>query len=296
MRNTSLRSPRRRHGDSRAGRHQPAPRARRPPPAPSVPASLEQATAGLADVDERGVATPTAAQKSAASGLVPPCAGTRSARRQHLARSRGTLGAATSSDAVAAARVWLAAARRRLRPLRRPDARPSTLVNEPEAGRQQRSRGAVPPGLRRPGARPRQHGHRRGRRRRDPVRLLLPRADQRQLGARRHALAHRRLAEGGRGRRPRTSRSALARRKVDRARSAGPGSRSPASPRSSRSACAPSRWPTAPCVRSSRPTSSTSRAALRRRTPCWSTRSAARSWCARTRSTRAATPSSSRAR
>ena len=47
-------------------------------------------------------------------------------------------------------------------------------------------------------------------------------------------------------------------------RAAGPGSACPASPTSSRRACAPSPWPTAPCARSSRPTSWTSRAARRR--------------------------------
>ena len=52
---------------------------------------------------------------------------------------------------------------------------------------------------------------------------------------------------------------------------AGPASRSPASPRSSRCGCAPCRWPTAPCDRSSRPTSSTSPAARRWPSPASST-------------------------
>ena len=77
-------------------------------PTARQPGSLEEAATGLADVDERGTASPTTAQKAAASGLGRVrwnAFGTPAS----ISPLTGTLGATTSSDPVTAARSWLAA-------------------------------------------------------------------------------------------------------------------------------------------------------------------------------------------
>jgi extracellular elastinolytic metalloproteinase len=68
---------------------------------------LEQVTAGLDDVDVRGVVDPTAAQKSAAARLSGVVRWNRFGTPATIAPVSGTLGAAGSGDAVAAARSWL---------------------------------------------------------------------------------------------------------------------------------------------------------------------------------------------
>lgn len=72
----------------------------------SVP-SLEQATTGLDDLDVRGVALPSAAQKSAAAALDGGVRWNQFGTPASISPVSGTLGAATSGDAVAAARSWL---------------------------------------------------------------------------------------------------------------------------------------------------------------------------------------------
>ena len=216
-------------------------------------ACLEDADAGLDDLDLRGRLLPTAAQTSAASSLGGLVRWNRFGTPASISKPEATWAGLVEQRGHRGARL-AGLPCRPVRPDPRPD-RQSRPGQQPAPGRQRRPRGALPPGLRRPLPRDRQHGDRRCRRRRDPVRLLLARPLDGDLGAGRDALGDRRLAEGGRRRRPGGEQH------QDLARSrpgwAGPGSRSPASPRTSCPGCARSRWRTAPCARSSRPTSST---------------------------------------
>ena len=83
------------------------PGAAAPDPARSSATSLEQATAGLDDLDLRGTALPSAAQKSAAAGLSGTVRWNRFGTPASISPVSGTLGAASSGDAEAAARSWL---------------------------------------------------------------------------------------------------------------------------------------------------------------------------------------------
>src|SRR5689334_25250654 len=76
-------------------------------PSRLAPQSLEQVTAGLGDLDVRGVATPTSAQKTAASALSAAVRWNSFGTPASISPVSGTLGATTSSDAVTAARSWL---------------------------------------------------------------------------------------------------------------------------------------------------------------------------------------------
>ena len=72
--------------------------------------SIEQSLAdraGLDDVDVRGTVAPSAAQKSAAAGLAAAVRWNSFGTPASISPVSGTLGKATSSDAVAAARSWL---------------------------------------------------------------------------------------------------------------------------------------------------------------------------------------------
>src|SRR4051794_1099564 len=77
------------------------------PNAVRVPRVLEDADAGLSDLDVRGRLLPTTAQKSAASSLGGLVRWNRFGTPGSISKTEGTLGAASSSDAVAAARAWL---------------------------------------------------------------------------------------------------------------------------------------------------------------------------------------------
>ena len=158
------------------------------------------ADTGLDDLDLRGRLLPTAAQTSAASSLGGLVRWNRFGTPASISKPEGNLGAASSSNAVTAAGAWLGS-HADLFGRRLPRSAGSTW-SAASPGRQRRPRGAPPPGLRRPLTRDRRHGDRRCRRRRDPVRLLLARPLDGDLGAGRDALGDRRLAEGGRRRRP----------------------------------------------------------------------------------------------
>ncbi len=83
--------------------------------APATPRSigtLEQATAGLGDLDVRGTALPSAAQKTAATALAATAQGgtvrwNDFGTPASISPVSGNLGKASSADAVAAARSWL---------------------------------------------------------------------------------------------------------------------------------------------------------------------------------------------
>ncbi|MCW2808085.1 MAG: peptidase fungalysin [Marmoricola sp.] len=79
-------------------------------PAPTQKAlpSLESARPGLDDVDVRGTALPSATQKSAAGALGSTVRWNRFGTPASISPVTGTLGRASSTDAVAAARSWLA--------------------------------------------------------------------------------------------------------------------------------------------------------------------------------------------
>lgn len=76
-------------------------------PSRLAPQSLEQATAGLGDLDVRGTAAPTAAQKTAASALSASVRWNAFGTPATISPVSGTLGATTSSIAATAARSWL---------------------------------------------------------------------------------------------------------------------------------------------------------------------------------------------
>ena len=76
-------------------------------PSRLAPKSLEQVTAGLGDLDARGVASPTAAQKSAVAGLSAAVRWNAFGTPASISPVSGSLGAATSSDAATAAKSWL---------------------------------------------------------------------------------------------------------------------------------------------------------------------------------------------
>ncbi len=71
-----------------------------------APQSLEQASAGLDDLDVRGVAQPSAAQKSAAAGLNAAVRWNGFGTPASISPATGNLGSA-SGDAATAARAWL---------------------------------------------------------------------------------------------------------------------------------------------------------------------------------------------
>ncbi|MCW2846699.1 MAG: peptidase fungalysin [Marmoricola sp.] len=75
----------------------------------ALTSTLEGATAGLADVDTRGVALPSATQKSAAAALGGQVRWNDFGTPATISPLTGTLGKASSTDAVAAARSWLGA-------------------------------------------------------------------------------------------------------------------------------------------------------------------------------------------
>ncbi len=83
------------------------PGAAAPDPARSSATSLEEASAGLGDLDLRGTALPSAAQKSAAAGLSGTVRWNRFGTPASISPVSGTLGLASSGDAEAAARSWL---------------------------------------------------------------------------------------------------------------------------------------------------------------------------------------------
>ena len=225
------------------------PRSSRPPPG-----STTSTCAALVQ--------PSAAQKSAAAGLGGTVRWNQFGTPASISPVSGTLGAASSTDAVAAARSWLGS-HAALFGLSATQLKGLTLVsNQKLAGSSARAVllrqdfGGPSPALGSMvtvgvGNGAIQY-----------VTSSLVRTSQKVPAA--VALPHGRLDQGRRQRRPR--RPHLRARRRSPRRSAGAGSRSPASPRSSRSACVPWRTPTAPCARSSRPTWSTSRAAPPRRT------------------------------
>src|ERR1700712_2535739 len=68
------------------------------PPAKALP-TLEQATAGLGDVDVRGLVQPSAAQKSAAAGIGGAVRWNQFGTPASISPVTGTLGKASSTDA-----------------------------------------------------------------------------------------------------------------------------------------------------------------------------------------------------
>ena len=232
-----------------------------PGPTPADIRTPGDPVAGPATPTPAGPPLPTPAQRQAVSAL-----GEVTARWNGLGTPAsilpedGSLGAAVG-DPAAAARAWLVdhAAAFGMTTAQVDGLRAGQL---PAAGRLRRARRAVPPGLRwrRPG--PRRARDRRRRRRQGRLRLLLPGPDDRGHAGR-HALPRPGLAEGRDGARRSPPTSRVRRHHEDGERRLDPARPSPASPRSSRCACGRCRWPTAPCVRSSRPTSSTSPAVRR---------------------------------
>ena len=231
------------------------------PPAPASPelVTLGDTPPGLSDVDKRGTALPTATQRTAASRLGAALRWNDFGTPASILPTNGSLGRASSTDAVVAARSWLACPPRRARP-EHDAGRRARAGQQPAVRAEPGPGGAVPADVRRPLPRDRQHGHGRRRRRTHRLRLLL--ADPHHRPSRRPPSSPRCRP----GRRPRPTSAgtgSTSTRSPHWSRPAGPGSGSPASPRSSRCACGPSPSPTAPCARCSRPTSSTSPAARR---------------------------------
>ena len=141
--------------------------------------TLGDTVPGLSELDARGTALPSVAQKQAAArlgavdvrwnqygtptSLLPDRRRSRACDLQRPGRGRPQL---------------VAEQRRRLRPHRRAGRRPRAR-QRPAPRAEQRPRGALPPGLRRPPRRPRQHGDRRGRPRRHRLCVVLAGQDRR---------------------------------------------------------------------------------------------------------------------